>query len=65
MSRDPRIDPRKGDKLVTTNASGTRQFRQIVERVNNDIVFLTQGGKKRKCWLGAWLDWAREAEVET
>lgn len=66
-TRDPRIDPQVGDKIYKISATGHKSTRQVVSRDgpgNNDIWYLTQDGKKKKCWIATWMEWARTAEVE-
>lgn len=63
MARDPKLDPRPGDVLFTTTASGKRTLREVTKRVNNDITYRVESGKVRTCWITTWMDWAREAEV--
>lgn len=66
--RDPRLDPQPGDKLTVTTAKGTRTSREVISRGgpgDNDIVYKTDTGKEKKCWISTWMDWAREAEVST
>lgn len=65
MARDPKLDPKPGDRLFTTTASGKRTERHVVKRVNNDITYRGDNGKLKTCWITTWMDWAREAEVAT
>jgi hypothetical protein len=63
--RDPKMDPQVGDKIYRiTPSTGLRRSRQVVARVNNDISYLTHDGKQKKCWIGTWMEWAVNAEVE-
>lgn len=67
MARDPKLDPKPGDVLFTTTALGRRTTREVIERTgpgDNDIVYRTDSGKVKKCWISTWMDWAREAEVQ-
>lgn len=63
--RDPRVDPQPGDKIFrVTDGTGFRRSRQVVARVDNDITYLTQDGKKRTCWISTWMEWGTHADVE-
>ncbi len=66
--RDPRVDPQVGDKIYKISDTGHRSSRQVVKRYginnNNDILYLNNQGKEKKCWISTWMEWARTAEVE-
>ncbi len=63
--RDPRENPQVGDKIYKiTESTGLRRSRQVVSRIDNDIVYISQDGKQKKCWIGTWMEWGRGAEVE-
>jgi hypothetical protein len=57
-SRDPRIDPLKGDVIRKGFAS-----RRVFARYGNEVTYQTDRGTKRRCWISAWQEWARKAEV--
>lgn len=53
-TRDPRLDPRKGDVLQKGNR------KRVVEmRVENTVNY----NGERWCWITTWQDWAKKAEV--
>ncbi len=62
--RDPRYDPKPGDKIVKLTGANTRISRTVVKRADNDITYLDRVGKQKTCWLGTWMDWAREGDIE-
>lgn len=57
--RDPRVDPRPGDRLLRT------LLREVVERKPKTVVYrhIGLGGDHCRMSLAAWQRWARTATI--
>lgn len=61
MSRDPRIDPHRGDTVVKSGVKRT-----VLHRVGGDIQYANgtkNGSRVKSCWITTWQAWCRKAEV--
>lgn len=57
------MDPQPGDKIQRQSDSGLLRTREVISRIDNDIVYRDQNGKDKKCWIATWMEWGRIAEV--
>lgn len=61
MTRDPRIDPRRGD--VVSRGGVTRTVLEIIGQYT--VLYQPYIGRSnKKCWITTWQDWCRRATVE-
>jgi len=68
--RDPRINPKAGDRIarVMRNRNGvTGVFTRIVLETCGDLIIYCRKRPERpcKCHLIDWREWSREAKVHT
>lgn len=61
--RDPRIDPRRGDKLATAFRTRTVTDTRRNHRGEILVDFVPGKGLPSWCRIESWRQWARNAEV--
>lgn len=57
--RDPRHDPRTGDKVYKGALS-----RSVDCTPDNEVWYTSQAGKRSKCWISTWRSWCKGATLE-
>jgi hypothetical protein len=65
--RDPCLDPGIDDVVyyrAGKNGAVTGRYRRVLNRADNDIVYVDHNGITRKCWLTVWMDFWRTVDVE-
>lgn len=56
--RDPRVDPKAGDRIAKGKLT-----RRVTEVQRSEIWYLNRNDGLNKCWISTWREWARKAEV--
>ena len=57
--RDPRIDPKPGDRVVSEKGI----IRTVTKRVGERVLFTRRSGMIQMRWLHTWQDWCRKNNV--
>lgn len=62
-SRDPRTDPKSGDKLRIWYGSNIPWTRKVIVRGSHVVGYVTAGGFERLMPLERWIEQMKNAEV--
>jgi len=62
VDRDPRIDPKPGDRVKKASVKCGEIVREV-RRVENGLIQYVVGQESKVCRLSTWLNWNRGAEI--
>lgn len=64
--RDPRINPKLGDRIFKEGRRDVTLVRIVTGRCNETVFYKSsEDGKVRIIFMTNWIDWAREASISS